>query len=83
MQYTTLADVQPADKGGAVVVWRTDLYIAEAECQLSDTSSYLPLDHGCTMAHQDIVSSMVRGLAMGTYMGPSYACLFIEYVEHS
>eukprot|EP00061_Rhincodon_typus_P007767 g29781.t1 len=25
----------------------------------------------------------VRGVAMGTYMGPSYACLFMGYVEHS
>eukprot|EP00061_Rhincodon_typus_P000479 g11839.t1 len=40
--------IKPADKGGAVVVWHTDLYLVEAERQLSDTSSYLPLDHDPT-----------------------------------
>eukprot|EP00061_Rhincodon_typus_P002551 g17866.t1 len=25
----------------------------------------------------------VRGVAMGTHMGPSYACLFVGYTEHS
>eukprot|EP00061_Rhincodon_typus_P006449 g27098.t1 len=44
-----------ADKGDAIVVWRTDLYLAEAERQHSDTSSYLPLDHDPTMTHQAIV----------------------------
>lgn len=32
----------------AVVVWRADLYWAEAKRQLSDTSSYLPLDQDLT-----------------------------------
>eukprot|EP00061_Rhincodon_typus_P003061 g19183.t1 len=40
--------IKPTDKGGAVVVWRTDLYIEEARHQLSDTSSYRPLDHDPT-----------------------------------
>eukprot|EP00061_Rhincodon_typus_P004862 g23616.t1 len=44
----------PADKIGAVVVWRTDVYIQR---QLSDTSSYLPLDHDPTMTHQTTVST--------------------------
>eukprot|EP00061_Rhincodon_typus_P018894 g48267.t1 len=34
-------DPMPADKGGVVVVWHTDLYIAEAEHQFSDTFSDL------------------------------------------
>ena len=29
--------IKPADKGGAVVVWRTDLYKQEAFRQLADT----------------------------------------------
>ena len=32
--------VKPADKGGAVVVWRSDLYQKEALWQHSDTSFY-------------------------------------------
>eukprot|EP00061_Rhincodon_typus_P014996 g42423.t1 len=46
--------IKPADKGGAGVVQRTDLYIAEAEPQLSDTSSHLPVDCDPTMEHQAI-----------------------------
>eukprot|EP00061_Rhincodon_typus_P005390 g24840.t1 len=126
---------RPADKGGDVVAWHTDLYIAEADHQLSDTSSYLPLDHDPTMACsnrllftmdvQSLYTSIpqqeglralrffleqspepspstttlhcldelvlainnfsfnsshflqVRGVAMGTCMGPSYAFLFM------
>eukprot|EP00061_Rhincodon_typus_P016646 g44972.t1 len=55
----------------------------EAQHQLSDTSSNLALDHNPTMTHQAIVSTMVREVAMGTRMGPSYAGLFMGYVEHS
>ncbi|XP_072912335.1 uncharacterized protein [Hemitrygon akajei] len=54
--------IKPADKGGAVVVWRTDLYLAEAQRQLSDTSSYLPLDHDPTKEHQAIVSYTISNL---------------------
>ena len=32
--------IEPADKGGAVVVWRKDPYISEAETQISDTTAY-------------------------------------------
>jgi hypothetical protein len=35
--------IKPADKGGAVVVWRRDLYLAEAERQLSNPSFYRPI----------------------------------------
>ncbi|XP_067867364.1 uncharacterized protein [Heterodontus francisci] len=55
--------IKPADKGDAVVVWRTDLYLAEAECQLSDTFSYLPLDHDPTTEHQATVHRTVTDLS--------------------
>jgi hypothetical protein len=32
--------IKPADKGGAIVVWRRDLYEAEVRKQLSDTTFY-------------------------------------------
>ena len=32
--------IKPADKGGAIVVWRKDLYIMEAERQLKNTDFY-------------------------------------------
>ena len=34
--------IKSADKGGAVVVWRSDLYKEEALRQLSDTSFFMP-----------------------------------------
>jgi len=36
--------IKPADKGGAVVVWKSDLYIQEANRQLSDNRFYQRLD---------------------------------------
>ena len=36
--------VKAADKGGALVVWRVDLYQEEAIRQLSDTSCYVKVD---------------------------------------
>ena len=36
--------IKPADKGGAVVVWKRDLYIQEANRQLSDNRFYQRLD---------------------------------------
>jgi len=36
--------VKAADKGGALVVWRADLYQKEALRQLSDTSFYAKVD---------------------------------------
>eukprot|EP00061_Rhincodon_typus_P006782 g27778.t1 len=39
-----------------------DLYIAEAKYPLSDTMSYLLLDHDPTLAHQAIVSHIAHDL---------------------
>lgn len=52
--------IKPADKGGAVTVWRKDLYIAEANRQLSDTSFYQHLDHDETDDNNNIVSQTVK-----------------------
>ena len=54
--------IKKADKGGATVVWRRDLYIAEAERQLSDAASYLELDQDDTLALQKKVTSSVNSL---------------------
>lgn len=53
--------IKQADKGGAVVVWRKDLYRAEAERQLSDTSSYQLLEKDQSSNHQTIIKSTVTG----------------------
>ena len=57
-----IVNVKPADKGGAIVVWRKDLYLAEAERQLSDESTYRRLDHDITDEHQDLISSTIDEL---------------------
>ena len=44
--------VKAADKGGALVVWRADLYQKEALRQLSDTSFYAKVDKDLTSTNQ-------------------------------
>jgi len=52
--------VKAADKGGAVVVWRTDLYRQEAFRQLSDTSFYAKVDKDLTSANQKLSKKLFR-----------------------
>ncbi|OXA47181.1 hypothetical protein Fcan01_18000 [Folsomia candida] len=56
--------IRKADKGGSVVVWSRDLYIAEALSQLSNSSFYCKLDHDPTPIYQKQVSKTV-----GDYVG--------------
>ena len=52
--------IKPADKGGALVVWRSDLYRTEARRQLSDTTFYSRVDKDLTSTHQDTISHTIR-----------------------
>lgn len=54
--------IKSADKGGATVVWRRDLYVAEAERQLCDPSSYVQLDGDPTATYQKTVTTEVKSL---------------------
>ena len=54
--------IKPADKGGALVVWKTDLYRNEAHRQLNDTSFYRRVDEDMTSHHQSIVRTTVHNL---------------------
>ena len=36
-----------------------------------------------TFSFRDEVFSQMSGVAMGTKMGPSYACLFMGHLEHT
>ena len=54
--------IKAADKGGAVVVWRTDLYRQEAFRQLSDTSFYAKVDKDLTSANQKTVKKTIQDL---------------------
>ena len=47
--------IKPADKGGAVVVWHTDLYKQEAFRQLADTKLYAKVNKDLSQANQKIV----------------------------
>eukprot|EP00061_Rhincodon_typus_P010830 g35409.t1 len=72
--------IKPADKCGAVV----DCMLISASKRLSvGSQALLPIspDHKSTTRHQSV--EFTTGVAMGTCMGPSYACLFIGYVEQS
>ena len=51
-----------ADKGGALVVWRADLYQKEALRHLSDTSFYAKVDKDLTSTNQQIVKSTINEL---------------------
>ena len=54
--------VKAADKGGALVVWRADLYQKEALRQLSDTSFYAKVVKDLTSTNQQIVKSTINDL---------------------
>ena len=52
--------IKPADKGGAVVVWRTDLYKQEGLRQLSDTNFYCQVGKDLTPDNQKLVKETVN-----------------------
>ena len=54
--------IEPADKGGAVVVWRSDLYEQEAFRQLSDKSFYAKVDKDFTLTNQKLVKETIQDL---------------------
>ena len=69
--------IKPADKGGAVVVWRKDLYISEAERQLSDATAYTQVHHDTTEENQFEISHAVKTLIRKFFL-PSTACKLIH-----
>ena len=54
--------IKSADKGGAVVVWRSDLYKEEALRQLSDTSFYAKVEKDLTSNNQKVVKDTIQNL---------------------
>ena len=54
--------IKAADKGGALVVWRTDLYQKEALRQHSDTSFYQKVDKDLTSINQNTVKNTINEL---------------------
>ena len=54
--------IKPVDKGGAIVVWRRDLYFQEALRQFSNTDFYYPVENDPTPHQQDIITATVAEL---------------------
>ena len=54
--------IKAADKGGATVVWRTDVYQQEAIRQLSDLTFYTKVNKDLTPANQKIVKDTIQEL---------------------
>ena len=52
--------IKPADKGGAVVVWSRDAYIAEALRQLNDTNHYTPLTISRLTADNSLTFKVIK-----------------------
>ena len=69
--------IKPADKGGAIVVWRKDLYIAEAERQLSDETTYERQEQDITKQHQETVRDTITDLVNSEEL-PQYAMNLIN-----
>ncbi|XP_033099986.1 uncharacterized protein LOC117103523 [Anneissia japonica] len=54
--------IKRADKGGATVVWRRDLYISEGERQLSNQATYQPLPDDPTSSDIATVKQTIKSL---------------------
>jgi hypothetical protein len=52
--------IKPADKGGALVVWRADLYRNEARRQLGDATFYRRVDKDLTSIHQTTITQTIH-----------------------
>ena len=74
--------IKPADKGGAVVVWRTDLYKQEAFRQLADTKFYAKVNKDLTQANQKIVKDTVNKLILQQKLPSTARNLFVTTPKH-
>ena len=52
--------IKPADKGGALVVWRADIYRNEAHRQLGDATFYRRVDKDLTSIHQTTITQTIH-----------------------
>ena len=67
--------IKPADKGGAVVVWQKDLYVAEANKQLSDQTAYNELPSDPTSDSQALVKNTLTTLIRNNQLPKSATSL--------
>lgn len=67
----TTSVIKPADKGGAVVVWKQDLYTQEANRQLSDNRFYQRLDSDPVQADQKIIRDTIKNMISTCELPPT------------
>ena len=72
------APIKAADKGGAVVVWRSDLYQKEALRQLSDTSFYAKIPKDLTSKNQSLVKDTIQNLIVNQELPDTATNLIIN-----
>ena len=92
-RYTILPDTIAADKGGALVVWRTDLNQKKNFGQLSNTSFYAKVDKDLTSTKQQTVKSTINDLivkqgfpAPATYLiitTPRAFTFYLKFINRS
>ena len=70
--------VKSADKGGAVVVLRSDLYQKEALRQLSDTSFYAKIPKDLTSKNQKLVKDTIQNLIVNQELPDTATNLIIN-----
>ena len=70
--------VKSADKGGEVVVWRSDLYQKEALRQLSDTSFYAKIPKDLTSKNQKLVKDTIQNLIVNQELPDTATNLIIN-----
>ena len=71
--------IRQTDKGGAFVVWRTDLYIAEASRQLADHRFYEKIPNDATQTSQQEVKSSIETAIRNNQLPPSATNLIVEH----
>ena len=70
--------IKSADRGGAVVVWRSDLYKEEALRQLSDTSFFAKVEKDLTSNNQKVVKDTIQNLIVKQELPATATNLIIE-----
>jgi hypothetical protein len=70
--------IKPADKGGATVVWRKDLYIAEGQKQLSNQSYYKKLTKDITEDNNKTVSKVVNSEIKNKHLPKEAVALVVK-----
>ena len=75
--------IKQADKGGAFVVWRRDLYIAEANRQLEDQRFYEKIPSDATQSSQQTVMTFINTAIENNHLPPSATNLIVEHPRTS